>query len=131
MRILFMGSPSFAVPSLKILLDHNYEIPAVVSAPDKPRGRGQQVSFTPIKEVALQHQLLVLQPENLKDTTFIAKIRQLYIDLIVVVAFRILPREVSQFRNSGHLILMHHCYHSIVVQHLLIGQSSMVSKRRV
>jgi methionyl-tRNA formyltransferase len=101
MRILFMGSPSFAVPSLKILLDHNYEIPAVVTAPDKPRGRGQQVSFTPIKEIALRHQLPVLQPENLKDTTFIAKIQQLYLDLIVVVAFRILPREVYTIPKLG------------------------------
>lgn len=101
MRILFMGSPSFAVPSLKILLDHNYEIPAVVTAPDKPRGRGQQISFTPIKEIALRHQLSVLQPENLKDTTFIAKIQQLYLDLIVVVAFRILPQEVYTIPKLG------------------------------
>ncbi len=101
MRILFMGTPEFAVPSLRILLDHSYEIPAVVTAPDKPRGRGQQVSFTSIKEFALHHQIQVLQPEKLNDTAFIAEIQQLHPDLIVVVAFRILPRKVYTIPKLG------------------------------
>ncbi len=101
MRILFMGTPEFAVPSLRILLDHSYEIPAVVTAPDKPRGRGQQVSFTPIKEFALRRQIPVLQPEKLHDASFIAEVQRLHADLIIVVAFRILPREVYTIPKLG------------------------------
>jgi methionyl-tRNA formyltransferase len=101
MRILFMGTPEFAVPSLRILLDHSYEVSGVVTTPDKPRGRGQQVSCTPIKEYALNHQLPILQPENLKDPKFISDIQQLAPDLVVVVAFRILPREVYTIPKLG------------------------------
>jgi len=101
MRILFMGTPKFAVPSLRILLDHSYEIPTVVTAPDKPRGRGQQISFTSIKEFALRHQIPVLQPERLHDAAFTAEVQQLHPDLIVVVAFRILPREIYTIPKLG------------------------------
>ncbi len=101
MRILFMGTPEFAVPSLRILLDHSYEIPSVVTAPDKPRGRGHEFSFTSIKEFALHHQIPVLQPEKLHDAAFTAEVQQLHPDLIVVVAFRILPREVYTIPKLG------------------------------
>ena len=101
MRILFMGTPEFAVPSLRILLDHSYEISAVVTAPDKPRGRGQQMSFTPIKEFALYRRLSILQPENLKDSDFISGVQELAPDLIVIVAFRVLPREVYTIPKLG------------------------------
>ncbi len=101
MRILFMGTPEFALPSLKILLEHRYEVPAVVTAPDKPRGRGQGVSFTPIKELALERHLPVLQPESLKDPQFLAQISSLHVDVIVVVAFRILPRELFTLPKLG------------------------------
>ena len=94
MRIVFMGTPEFAVPSLRILLEHAYEIPAVVTAPDKPRGRGQQVSNTRVKEFAVQRHISVLQPETLNDSEFISEMRSLKPDLIVVVAFRILPKEL-------------------------------------
>ncbi len=94
MRIVFMGTPEFAVPSLRILLEHSYEIPAVVTAPDKPRGRGQQVSSTPVKEFAVRRHISVLQPETLNDSEFISEMRSLKPDLIVVVAFRILPKEL-------------------------------------
>jgi methionyl-tRNA formyltransferase len=96
-----MGTPDFAVPSLRILLDHSYEVTGVVTAPDKPRGRGQQVSSTPIKEFALHHHLPILQPENLKDLTFISDVQQLAPDLIVIVAFRILPREIYTIPKLG------------------------------
>jgi len=101
MRILFMGTPEFAVPSLRILLDHSYEVSGVVTAPDKPRGRGQQVSCTPIKEFALHHHLPILQPEYLKDSKFISNVQQFTPDLIIVVAFRILPREVYTIPKLG------------------------------
>ncbi len=96
-----MGTPDFAVPSLKILIDNGYPIPAVVTAPDKPRGRGQELSPTPIKQVALRHNLSVLQPESLKDPALARHLQDLKPDLIVVVAFRILPREVYTIPRLG------------------------------
>ena len=96
-----MGTPEFAVPSLRILLENNYAIRAVVTAPDKPRGRGQHLSPTPIKEVALKHGLPLLQPESLKEPGFADAVRALHPDLIVVVAFRILPREVFTLARLG------------------------------
>jgi len=101
MRIIFMGTPDFAVPSICLLMEHHYEVAAVVTAPDKPRGRGQQVSFTPVKEFSLKHQLPVLQPEDLKNTSFISQIQQLQPDVMVVVAFRILPHEIFTLPKFG------------------------------
>ncbi|HVN49553.1 MAG TPA: methionyl-tRNA formyltransferase [Bacteroidota bacterium] len=101
MRIVFMGTPEFAVPSIRTLLEHRYDIVAVVTAPDKPRGRGQQLSFTPVKEFALQRQLPVLQPENLHDEVFISQLQNLKPDLIIVVAFRILPKEIFLLPRFG------------------------------
>lgn len=105
MRIVFMGTPEFAIPSLKILLENQYEIPAVVTAPDKPRGRGQELAPSPVKEFALKHKLEVLQPISLKDRDFIDRLAQLSADLIVVVAFRILPREVFEIPRHGSINL--------------------------
>jgi methionyl-tRNA formyltransferase len=96
-----MGTPEFALPSLHILLEQSYDICGVVTAPDKPRGRGQQVSSTPVKGFALQHNLPLLQPENLKDQAFISEVQQLAPDLMVIVAFRILPREVYTIPPFG------------------------------
>ena len=101
MRVLFMGTPDFAVPSLRILLDHSYDVSGVVTAPDKPRGRGQQVTCTPIKMFALHRHLPILQPENLKESKFVSDVQHLAPDLIVVVAFRILPREVYTIPKLG------------------------------
>lgn len=96
-----MGTPDFAVPTLEILLANSYPIKAVVTAPDKPRGRGQELSPTPTKTIALKHQLSVLQPESLKDPVFTASIRDLNPDLIIVVAFRILPKEIFTIPRLG------------------------------
>ena len=95
-----MGTPDFAVPSLKILLA-NHEVLAVVTAPDKERGRGQKVSYTPIKEVAFENNLPVLQPEKLKDENFINQLKSFKADLFVIVAFRILPKEVFTIPPKG------------------------------
>lgn len=100
-RIVFMGTPDFAVPSLQALVEAGYPIVAVVTAPDKPRGRGQQVSFTAVKEEALRSSLPVLQPETLKDPSFAATLRALEADLMVVVAFRILPPSVFTLPRLG------------------------------
>jgi methionyl-tRNA formyltransferase len=101
MKIIFMGTPGFAVPSLEILLKNNYTISAVVTAPDKPRGRGQQVSVTPVKEFAQKHSIPVLTPENLRDPQFISALTNLTPDLFVIVAFRILPKEVYTIPAKG------------------------------
>jgi methionyl-tRNA formyltransferase len=93
-RIVFMGTPEFAVPSLDILITNGYPIPAVVTAPDKPRGRGQALTPTPIKEHAARAGIAVLQPDQLDEPGFIARLKEIAPDLIVVVAFRILPRDV-------------------------------------
>ena len=93
-RIIFMGTPDFAVPSLAILLQHNWPVVAVITAPDRKRGRGQQLSSTPVKEYAQAHNLPVLQPTNLKDPAFVEELRTYRADLQVVVAFRMLPEVV-------------------------------------
>ena len=96
-----MGTPEFAVPSLRILIDNSYSIPAVVTAPDKPRGRGQEFSPTPVKQSAREHHLPVLQPVSLREPGFVDALRNLAPDLIVVVAFRILPPEVFTIPRLG------------------------------
>lgn len=96
-----MGTPEFAVPSLKLLIDNGYPISAVVTAPDKPRGRGQELSPTPIKQLSLQHNISVLEPESLKETVLARHLRNLSPDLIVVVAFRILPRDIFTIPRLG------------------------------
>ncbi len=96
-----MGTAEFAVPSLKILLDAGYAIHAVVTGADKPRGRGQRVSPTPIKAFALQHDLQVLQPVTVKDPDFASELAGLSPDLAIVVAFRILPRSVFTIPRLG------------------------------
>jgi methionyl-tRNA formyltransferase len=101
MRIIFMGTPEFALPSLKILLAHQYNIVAVVTSPDRPQGRGQKLAPSPVKELALEHNLRVLQPEDLKAPDFVSTIAQLQPDLISVVAFRILPRDIFTVPRLG------------------------------
>jgi methionyl-tRNA formyltransferase len=100
MRIVFMGTPEFAVPALQILLENGYEIPAVVTAPDKPGGRlGMQQSA--VKQFAVERGLKVLQPEKLKDAAFLESFRALQADLLVVVAFRMLPEVVWSLPPLG------------------------------
>jgi methionyl-tRNA formyltransferase len=96
-----MGTPEFAVPSLEILLRHEYPVAALVTAPDKPRGRGLEHSPTAVKKAALLHGLNVLQPENLRDPSFARLLRDLTPDLFVIVAFRILPREIFTLPPLG------------------------------
>jgi methionyl-tRNA formyltransferase len=94
MTIVFMGTPDFAVPSLRALAADGHTIAAVVTAPDRARGRGQRVSATPVKEEALRLDLPLLQPATLRDPVFVEALRVLQADVFVVVAFRILPPEV-------------------------------------
>ncbi len=103
-RIVFMGTPDFAVESLDLLHRH-YNIVAVVTAPDKPRGRGQELSPTPVKKFAQSVELPVLQPTNLKSSDFIEALSLLKPDLAVIVAFRMLPESVWSLPRLGSVNL--------------------------
>jgi methionyl-tRNA formyltransferase len=101
MNIIFMGTPEFAVPSLEKIYTSKHKLLAVVTAPDKERGRGRKVSFTPVKEFALEKKLPLFQPERLKSDSFVNSLEKLAPELFVVVAFRILPREVFSIPKYG------------------------------
>lgn len=100
MKIVFFGTPDFAVPSLEIL-HKNYKVSAVITAPDKERGRGRKVSSTKVKEFAVNNNLMVLQPEKLSDEDFIDELKEIDADLFVIVAFRILPKSVFELPKLG------------------------------
>lgn len=101
LRIVFMGTPEFAVSSLKMLVESGYRVVGVITAPDKPAGRGMKMQQSDVKKYALQKGLPVLQPEKLKKTEFIDQLRRLEADLQVVVAFRMLPEVVWQMPRLG------------------------------
>ena len=102
MKIIFMGTPDFAIPSLQTLVNSKHNVLVVVTAPDKERGRGQKVSFTPVKEFALQNKIPVLQPEKLKSyPQLVHELKKYNADLFVVVAFKILPKEVFTIPPKG------------------------------
>jgi methionyl-tRNA formyltransferase len=89
-----MGTPEFAVPSLEILIENKLNVVAVITAPDKPQGRGQKITFSPVKECAVKHNIPVLQPTNLKSPAFLDELRSYHANLQIVVAFRMLPEVV-------------------------------------
>ena len=99
--IVFMGTPYFAVESLKKLFESGYNIVGVITAIDKKRGRGRKIQFSPIKEFALENNLKIFQPPNLKDEKFISSIKKLNADLFVVVAFRMLPEILINIPPLG------------------------------
>lgn len=103
LRIVFFGTPDFAVASLAALLEAKLQVVAVVTAPDKPAGRGLQLHCTPVKLFAEQHQLPVLQPVKLKDPDFVAQLQSLQADIHIVVAFRMLPEVVWNMPPMGTL----------------------------
>lgn len=106
LRIVFMGTPQFAVPTLERLLTlPACRVVGVVTAPDKPAGRGQKIQYSPIKECALKHGLPVLQPTNLKAEIFIEELKALKPDLHIVVAFRMLPQSVWALPPQGSINL--------------------------
>jgi methionyl-tRNA formyltransferase len=101
LRIVFMGTPDFAVGILDSIIKNNYEIVAVITAPDKPAGRGQKIMYSAVKEYALSKNLKILQPTNLKDENFLNDLRNLNANLQVVVAFRMLPEVVWRMPKLG------------------------------
>ncbi|MCK4979738.1 MAG: methionyl-tRNA formyltransferase, partial [Candidatus Delongbacteria bacterium] len=103
--IIFMGTPDFAVSSLLAIHKSGIEIKAVVTQPDKQRGRGKKVSFTPVKKTAIELGIPVLQPVKMRNKDFIEELNQLSADLFVVVAFRILPKKVLEIPPLGSINL--------------------------
>ncbi|WP_161890828.1 methionyl-tRNA formyltransferase [Pontibacter russatus] len=110
LRIVFMGTPDFAVPTLQTLVEHGYNVVAVITAPDKPAGRGQKLHQSPVKEYAVAQNIPVLQPTNLKSEAFLEELRSFQANLQVIVAFRMLPEvvwdmpELGSFNIHGSLL---------------------------
>lgn len=101
MKVLFMGTPEFAAICLQHLIESDHEVVGVVTVPDKPAGRGQKITQSAVAKLALQNNLKLLQPHKLKSPDFIEELNQLQADVFVVVAFRMLPKEVWQIPPKG------------------------------
>lgn len=101
LRIIYMGTPEFAVPSLQILVENKLNVVAVITAPDKPQGRGQKLTASPIKEYAVSQNIPVLQPTNLKSPQFLEELKSYNANLQIVVAFRMLPEAVWTMPRLG------------------------------
>ena len=101
LRIIYLGTPDFAVASLDVLVKNGYNIVGVITAPDKPSGRGLQLTQSAVKQYAVEHNLHVLQPTNLKDPAFLEEVRALKADLQIVVAFRMMPEVLWNMPPIG------------------------------
>ena len=101
LRIVYMGTPDFAVEALRCLVEGGYNVVGVITMPDKPAGRGHKLQFSPVKQYALEHNLPLLQPEKLKDEVFVEALRAWKADLQIVVAFRMLPEVVWNMPRLG------------------------------
>jgi len=104
-RIVFMGTPDFAVASLQALLDQGFNVVGVITAPDKPAGRGLEIQQSPVKQLALSYKLPLLQPVKLKDPDFLEQLKAWKPDLQIVVAFRMLPEVVWGLPAQGTINL--------------------------
>ena len=100
-KIAFFGTPEFAASQLEAILKAGYEVPVVVTMPDKPAGRGKKIQFSDVKKAAIEHQLPLLQPEKLKDPSFLQELESYHADLFIVVAFRMLPAAVWKMPKLG------------------------------
>ncbi len=125
LRIVFMGTPDFAVASLKAIVEAGYNVAGVITAPDKAAGRGKKIRMSAVKEYALEHNLRVLQPEKLKDEDFLEELGSLHAHLQVVVAFRMLPEVVWNMPELGtfnlHASLLPQYRGAAPINHALIN----------
>ena len=102
MRIIFMGTPDFSVGTLEALVEAGHEVCLVVTQPDKPKGRGKEMQYTPVKEAALKHGIEVYQPRRIREAECVEKLRQYNADIMVVVAFgQIIPKEILEMVPYG------------------------------
>lgn len=125
LRIVFMGTPEFAVATLGALLINGFNVVGVVTAPDKPAGRGRKIKKSAVKEFAESSCLKVLQPENLKDPSFIEELARIKADIFIVVAFRMLPESVWKMPPLGtinlHASLLPHYRGAAPINHVIIN----------
>jgi methionyl-tRNA formyltransferase len=125
LKIIFLGTPEFAVDSLASLVGHGYDITAVITAPDQPAGRGQSMQSSPVKKFALEQSLRVLQPVKLKDPEFIHELGLIPADLFIVVAFRMLPEIVWKMPRLGtfnlHASLLPQYRGAAPINHVIIN----------
>ena len=129
MKIVYMGTPDFAVNPLHALAEAGYEVAGVVTQPDKPKGRGKTMLPTPVKEEALKHGFPVYQPVKVRDPEFLQFLEKLEPDIIVVAAFdRSFPKAFWSFRNTDVLTSMHPCFRNTAVQ-LLFSRQLLMGKR--
>jgi methionyl-tRNA formyltransferase len=128
-RIVFMGTPEFAVATLGSLLMNGFNVVGVVTTPDKPAGRGRKISKSPVKEFAEFSQLPILQPANLKDPEFIETLKKMKADVFMVVAFRMLPEIIWRIPAIGtinlHASLLPHYRGAAPINHVLINGETM------
>jgi methionyl-tRNA formyltransferase len=124
-----MGTPEFAVASLNALYETGVDIAAVITAPDRPCGRGRKITFSPVKKYAMDHRLTLFQPEKLRDPEFISALRDINADLFVVVAFRMLPEEVWSMPRLGtfnlHASLLPQYRGAAPINHAIINGETM------
>ena len=123
MKAVFMGTPEFAVPTLQALIDH-HEVLAVVTQPDKQRGRGKKMQFPPVKEKAVEYDIPVYQPQRARDEEFIEELKNLNPDVIVVVAYgQILPESILKYSKVMDVsMFMDHSFQNTEEQHRSSGQ---------
>ena len=105
LKIIFMGTPEFAVQSLDALICNNYEVKAVVTAPDKKSGRGNKINFSDVKKYTIEKKLRLLQPKNLREIDFINELKSINADIFIVVAFRMLPKVIWEIPKKGTINL--------------------------
>lgn len=102
MKIIFMGTPDFSTGVLESIIEAGHEVTAVVTQPDKPKGRGHEMQFPPVKEIALKHHLQILQPKKIRDPEVVAQLKEIPADICVVVAFgQIIPKEILEMKKYG------------------------------
>lgn len=130
MRIVFMGTPDFSVGALEALIEAGHEIAAVVTQPDKPKGRSGQMQFPPVKECALKHDLTVWQPQKIKTPEWVERLRELNADVFIVAAFgQILSKEILDMPKYGCVNIHASLCRNTEEQPQSTGQSSMERKR--
>ncbi len=129
MRIIYFGTPDFAVESLDAIMQSRHEVVAVVSVPDRQAGRGQKVVFSPVKQYALDHNLPLMQPEKLRDPQFLEQLASYKADMFVVVAFRMLPEAVWNMPTHGtfnlHASLLPRYRGAAPINHAIINGDSL------
>ena len=129
MKIVYFGTPDFAVESLDAIMQSHHEVAAVVTVPDRQAGRGQKVVYSPVKQYALDHDLPLLQPEKLRDPQFLEQLKAFQADMFVVVAFRMLPEAVWNMPPHGtfnlHASLLPRYRGAAPINHAIINGDTM------